>query len=354
MKKKLAVLVAGSLAASMLLAGCSSNNASNDYVTVGGYKEVEIEDIEEPEVTDEDVEQYIQSVRSQYATQPEIKDRGVIAGDTANIDFVGKIDGEEFDGGSYDGYDLQIGSGSFIDGFEDSIVGHKPGETFDWEGKFPDDYHNSDYAGKDVTFTITVNYIAGESVLPELNDEFVKKVSEESETVDEYKEEIKKQLTDSQTTDYDSQLQDAAWEAVLEKCEVKKYPEGSVEKYEDQIKAQYEQAAEAYDMELEDFLTQYYSMELDDFNKQVTAAAEETVRQQLVVEAIADKEKLTPNDQELEEEFEKLAESYGYEDVDALKEAADEDTLKLIVLTNRVKEFLGEHAIQVKSSKTSE
>ena len=165
MKKKLAMLVAGTLAASMLLSGCSSNDASNDYVTVGGYKGIEVDDVEEPaEVTDDDVNNYIEAVRNQYATSEQITDRGVIAGDTVNIDFVGKIDGEAFDKGSAEGYDLQIGSGSFIDGFEDSIIGHTPGETFDWNGKFPDDYSNNpDLAGKDVTFTITVNYINGET-----------------------------------------------------------------------------------------------------------------------------------------------------------------------------------------------
>ena len=116
MKKKLAVLVAGTLAASMLLSGCSSNDASNDYVTVGGYKGIEVDDVEEPaEVTDDDVNNYIEAVRNQYATSEQITDRGVIAGDTVNIDFVGKIDGEAFDKGSAEGYDLQIGSGSFID-----------------------------------------------------------------------------------------------------------------------------------------------------------------------------------------------------------------------------------------------
>ena len=106
MKKKLAMLVAGTLAASMLLSGCSSNDASNDYVTVGGYKGIEVDDVEEPaEVTDDDVNNYIEAVRNQYATSEQITDRGVIAGDTVNIDFVGKMNGEAFDGGSSEGYD---------------------------------------------------------------------------------------------------------------------------------------------------------------------------------------------------------------------------------------------------------
>lgn len=356
MKKKLAMLVAGTIAASMLLSGCSSNDASNDYVTVGGYKGIEVDDVEEPaEVTDDDVNNYIEAVRNQYATSEQITDRGVIAGDTVNIDFVGKMNGEAFDGGSSEGYDLKIGSGSFIDGFEDSIIGHTPGETFDWNGKFPDDYSNNpDLAGKDVTFTITVNYINGETQLPELNDEFVQEVSEKSKTVKEYKKEIKKQLTESSTTDYDTQLQDEAWNAVLEKAEVKKYPDGDVEDIENQIKEQYQNAADSYGLAFEDFLAQYYSMSEDDFNKQVKDAAKETVKQRLVAQAIADKEKLTPSKKELNKEYKKLAEQYGYEDVDALKEIASEDTLKNIVITNKVKDFLAENCIQVKSDKKSD
>ena len=356
MKKKLAMLIAGTLAASMIMTGCSSNDASNDYVTVGGYKGVEVDDVEEPaEVTDDDVDNYIKAVRNQYATSEQITDRGVIAGDTVNIDFVGKMDGEAFDGGSAEGYDLTIGSGSFIEGFEDSIIGHTPGETFDWNGKFPDEYSNNpDLAGKDVTFTITVNYINGETILPDLDDDFVKQVSDKSKTVDEYKKEIKKQLEESNTTDYDSQLQDEAWNAVLEKAEVKKYPDGDVENIENQIKEQYQNAADSYGLAFEDFLAQYYSLTEDDFNKQVTDAAKETVKQRLVAKAIADKEKLTPSKKELNKEYKKLAEQYGYKDVDALKEIADDDTLENIVITNKVKEYLADNCIQVKSDKKSD
>lgn len=219
----------------MLLAGCSGNNASNEYVSVGGYKGIEVEDIEEPEeIDDEKVDEYIQAVLSQYSTQEEIKEGEVKSGDTVNIDFAGKMDGEEFDGGSSEGFNLEIGSGSFIPGFEDSIIGHKPGESFEWNGNFPDPYtRNPDFSGKDVTFTITLNYICGETILPELTDDFVQTVSEESKTVAEYKKEITKQLTDTGTADFDAQLQEAAWQAVLEKAEIKGYPDGELEKVKD-------------------------------------------------------------------------------------------------------------------------
>lgn len=350
MKRKAAVLLTGVLTA-VLLAGCASNNASNEYVSVGGYKGIEVEDIEEPEEVDEEkVDEYIQAVLSQYSTQEEITEGEVKAGDTVNIDFAGKMDGEVFDGGSAEGFNLEIGSGSFIPGFEDSIIGHKPGETFDWNGNFPDPYtNNPDFSGEEVTFTITVNYICGETIIPELTDDFVQTVSEESKTVEEYKKEIEKQLTESGTTDFESQLQEAAWQAVLEKAEIKSYPDGELEKIKKQLMDPYKEAAEAEEIELEDFLQQYYGVNEEEFEKQAEDAAKENIKQRLVAEVIAEQEKLMPSDAELEKEYEALAEDYGYEDVDSMKKAAgDDEILKSIIIQNRVREFLAEHAVQVK------
>ncbi len=335
----------------MLLAGCSGNNASNEYVSVGGYKGIEVEDIEEPEeIDDEKVDEYIQAVLSQYSTQEEIKEGEVKSGDTVNIDFAGKMDGEEFDGGSSEGFNLEIGSGSFIPGFEDSIIGHKPGESFEWNGNFPDPYtRNPDFSGKDVTFTITLNYICGETILPELTDDFVQTVSEESKTVAEYKKEITKQLTDTGTADFDAQLQEAAWQAVLEKAEIKGYPDGELEKVKEQLMDPYKEAAEAEEIELKDFLQQYYGLNEEEFEKQAEDAAKDSIKQKLVAQIIAEQEKLAPSDAELEKEYETLAEDYGFEDVDSMKKAAgDEEILKDIIIQNRVREFLAENAVQVK------
>ena len=349
MKRNTGILVTGVLAASLLFGGCAGNDASNEFVEVGGYKEVEVPDVEEPEeITDEDVDNYIQAVLSQYATQENITDRAVETGDLVNIDFVGKMDGEAFAGGTSEGYDLEIGSGSFIDGFEDSVIGHMPGDTYDWNGSFPENYGSPDLAGKDVVFTITVNYINGEPVLPELTDELVQEISEESETVAEYREEVRKLLTENNTTDFDYELQESSWEAVLEKAEIKEYPEGAVEAEIEQLTESYKEVAEYYGMEFGEFLTQYYGMTEEEFQSQAEEAAKGTVKQRLVAQAIADKENLTPNEDELQEEYEKLAEEYGYESKDELIAAAGEDALKDIVLINRVKEFLAKNVIQVK------
>lgn len=345
MKKKTVLLFAGLLACSVMLGGCAGNEASNDYVKVGGYKGIEVDKVDDKqEVSDEDVDNYIDTVRKQNMTED--KDASAEEGDTVNIDFVGKMDGQEFEGGSAQGQELTIGSAGYIEGFEDSIIGHKAGETFDWNGQFPDPYENQpDYAGKPVTFTITVNSVMR---MPELTDDFVKTVSEKSKTVAEYKKEVKKILEDNAEENYQYDLESEAWDAVLEKAEVISYPEDEVKETEQQIINNYKSIAEAYGMEYEDYITSQ-GMEVKDFEKQVSQAAENSVKQKYLAQAIAEEEKLSLTDEEYEKEFKKLAEEYGYPDVDTMKESAGEDELKNIVLQNIVKEWLAEHCVQVVS-----
>lgn len=346
MKKRLAAILTGVLASSLLFTGCqASKGLETDEIKITQYKEVEVDQVEKPaEVTDDDVENYIQNMLQTNADTREITDRAVQSGDTATIDFVGKVDGEEFDGGSAEGYPLEIGSGAFIPGFEDSIIGHKTGETFDWNGQFPEDYGNADYAGKDVVFTITVNHIS-ENVVPELNDKFVKSVSEESKTVEEYREEVKKLLAEQAEENYKSQLNSAVWQKVLENTEVSKYPDGEVEELIDSATKQYKSAAEYMGMEFEDYLEQIGTT-AEEFEKQIEDMARENVKQTMALKAIAKKEKLELSDEEYEKQLEKIVEASGYEDVDALKEAEKEEDLRDIALYNVVVEWLAKNCIQ--------
>ena len=224
MKKRLAALFCATLATSMILVGCqASKGLETDNLKITQYKGVEVSAADKPEkVTDDDVEQYIQSQLTSSATTTEVTDRAAQKGDTVDIAFVGTIDGEAFDGGSSDSYSLELGSGTIIDGFEDSIIGHNVGETFVWDGKFPDDYQSTDLAGKACQFTITVNSISEQNV-PELTDEWVANNSESSKTVKEYKKEIKKTLEDQKQEDYDSTLKSEAWQAVVDNTTVQKY-----------------------------------------------------------------------------------------------------------------------------------
>lgn len=347
MKKRITMLLAGALTASMMLAGCSgSKGLETDELKISVYKGVEINEVTKPgEVTDEDVENYIQSALQMNAVKEEVTDRPVESGDTATIDFTGKIDGVEFDGGSAADYPLVIGSGQFIAGFEDSVIGHNIGETYDWQGVFPEDYQNADYAGKDVVFTITVKSISKE-VVPELNEDFVKSVSKKSKTVDEYKKEVKKQLGKDNEKNYESSIGQAVWQKVLDNTEVKKYPEDKVKEITDSLIDQYKTTAEYYEQDYETFIQEQMGYSVKDFEKQVDDAAKASIKQTMVTEAIADKEKIKLGEKEYKEQLKKMAEDYGYEDVDALKESADEEDLKEIALNNLVKDWLKEHCVQ--------
>lgn len=347
MKKRIAMLLTGALMASMALAGCSgSKGLETDELKISVYKGVEINEVAKPgEVTDEDVENYIQSSLQMNATKEEVTDRPVESGDTATIDFTGRIDGVEFEGGSAVDYPLVIGSGQFIAGFEDSVIGHSIGETYDWQGVFPEDYQNADYAGKDVVFTITVKGISKE-VVPELNDEFVKSVSKKSKTVDEYKKEVKKQLGKDNEKNYESSISQAVWQKVLDNTEVKKYPEDKVKEITDSLIDQYKTTAEYYEQDYETFIEEQMGYSVEDFEKQVDEAAKASIKQTMVTEAIADKEKIKLGEKEYEEQLKKMAADYGYEDVDALKESAEDDDLKEIALNNLVKDWLKEHCVQ--------
>lgn len=348
MKKRIMTLVTGILASAAVLTGCSgSKGLETDALSISVYKGVEIDEIQKPaEVTDEDVENTIQSSLQMNATQEEITDRPVEDGDIATIDFTGKINGQEFEGGSSTDYPLTIGSGLFLDGFEDSVIGHNIGDTYDWQGKFPDNYQNAEYAGKDVVFTITVKGIAEESV-PELNDNFVKSVSEKSKSVKEYKEEVRKQLTADNETSYENQVGQAVWQKVLENTEIKKYPEDEMKELSKTLIDQYKSMAEYAEQDYETYIQEQMGYSVEEFEKQVEEAAKASLKQSMVTEAIADKEKIKLSNKEYKEQLKKIADSYMYEDVDALKEAAEEEDLKDIALNNMVREWLKEHSVQV-------
>ena len=346
MKKRIvaALLLVSLMAVS--LAGCGEKELSNDYIKVKKYKGLEVDKVEVTEVTDVMVEDDIQNTLKSNAKTNEITDRKVAEGDVANIDYVGKIDGEEFEGGSYEGYDMEVGNANFIDGFEDGLVGLKPGETVDLELAFPEDYSNEEVAGKDVVFTVTVNYIA-ESEVPELTDDFVKSVSEESTTVDEYKEEVKKTLTENYEADAEETLQNEVWSKLLENIEVIKYPEGKVEESKESLAGQYESMAGYYGMEMADFLTNYMGMTEEQFDEKMLESAQSSVKGEIALELIAEKEKLTPTDEEYKAKYEEYVEMYGYEDVDALIEAAGEETLQQIALQEVVLDWLVDNCVQV-------
>lgn len=346
MKKKYAVLAAGVLAA-LALTGCSGE-ISNDYITISQYKGVEAEAGDTTEVTDEDVDTQIDSTRQMYAELENV-DRPAENGDTVTIDYVGTLNGEAFEGGSSEDYQLELGSGTFIDGFEDGIVGHSAGETFDLNLTFPDDYGSTDLAGKDVVFTVTLKTVSISNV-PELNDEFVQSVSEDSSTVEEYREEVRQMLEDNYAESAQLTLTENAWSAVMDNTEVKQYPDGAVDEMKNTIREQYQNMADSYGMEFADFLSSYMGMDEDTFEEQLQTAAENQVKQDLIVDLIIDEENLDVSDDALEEIYNQYVEDYGFSSLDDLKSAATEEELEDMARLQIVQEFIVDNCEQVQSS----
>lgn len=346
MKKKI-LLVLMSVVLVISATGCSSS-ASNEYVSVSKYKGVEIEKVEETEVTDAEVEENIQSTLEAEGTTEEVKDRkDVQEGDTVNMDYVGKVDGEEFEGGAAEGAELEIGSGQFIEGFEEALIGKKVGETSDIDVTFPEDY-SAELAGKDAVFTVTINSII-KTTPAELTDKFVQSVSDKSKTVDEYKKEIKEELEASNEEASKSTLINSAWQAVMDQTKVNKYDEDRVTELQNTATNYYTQMAQAYGMELADYISES-GITQEQFDEQMKQNAQEYFKEEQAIEVIAKDAKLTPSDEEYEKAYEAKAEELGYADVDALKEAGTEEDLKMAVLSDVVKQWVADHAKQTKAS----
>ncbi|MDR1801758.1 MAG: trigger factor [Lachnospiraceae bacterium] len=354
MKKRISLLIAMLLTAAMVLSGCQESTGliDTDEIKITGYKNIEIEEIAKPEpITDDEVQSEIDYNLTSNQETIEISDRAVETGDIVDINFVGKMDGEAFDGGSADNYELEIGSNYFIAGFEDSIIGHNVGDTFDWEGKFPDDYGAEEYAGKDVVFTITVNSIL-QYVTPEFNDEFVQKVSSVSKTTDEYREEIRKQLEEDSLSEYNSEVEDAVWAVVVENTEVKKYDETRTQELVDQINQYYQEAATYYGMEFADLLTQW-GMTQEQFDSESKSSAQEEQKNEMIITAISEAENLILSDDEYEVKIAEIALEYGYETTEDFTGAYPEEELRNVAQMEVVRAWLVEHCTMVKSTETT-
>lgn len=357
MKKQILAAAAAVILAGML-SGCGQE-LSNEYVTVKMYKGLEVPQVTSTEVTDEMVEQTIQSNLSLQAEKSTVTDRAAQEGDWVNIDYTGYLDGEAFDGGSAEGYDLELGSGTFIGatedyaGFEDQIVGHSTGEEFDITVQFPDSYSNANLAGKAAQFHIVLNEIYT-MVEPELTDEWVTSNSETSTDTDGYREEIRNQLEQNNEAAAQKQLSTSVQQALLDSLEIKSYPEDIVEAQVADMKGYYSDMAGYYNMELSDFIETYLQVSEDDFNKKLKENAEQTAAFDEAVKLIADKENLNLTDEEYEEKIQEYADEHGADDVEAYKEEVGEDVLKRAILRDEVTAYLVENCIQVEDSSSDE
>ncbi|MGC6173521.1 trigger factor [Lacrimispora sp. 38-1] len=311
------------------------SKVDNGTITLGNYKGIEVKR-DAVEVTDEEVQQAIQSDLAAHEKDVEVE-RAVQSGDVVNIDFVGKKDGTAFDGGTAQGYDLTIGSNQFIPGFEEGIIGAKKGDKLSLDLTFPQEYNNKDLAGQPVVFEVTVNTIK-EKQTPELNDAFVQE-NTEFKTVDEYKENQKQTLLQNKNDQADQNVKSNIYDAVLANSTVEANQE-AIDANVENVVARYTNQAAAYGMDFASFITAFTGMKEEDFRSTVKTQAEGIVKQRLVLNAIAEKEGITVNDDDRKD----VAEKMGYESVDSMIQAAGQYEVDDYIISNKVLDFLKENA----------
>ena len=306
------------------------------YVTIGEYKGLELTRTSQS-VTDDDVQAEINYNLEDNGT--EVKDGTVENGDTVTINFTGTIDGKEFDGGSAEDYELVVGDGEMIDGFEDGIVGMKSGETKELDLTFPDDYYEESVAGKAVVFKVTLQKFTRPA---ELTDEWVAE-NTEYKTVDEYRAAVKTQLEDTAVQTADYELYSDAWNEVQAASEIKDYPKEDV----DAAKKSYQELNEKYvkdaGMEMADFLKSQ-GMSEEDYESECQQYAESKVEQNLIVQGIMDAEGLSIDDEETQKLKDDLIEEYGFASIDEMIETYGEQEVNESLALLRVERFIVDNA----------
>ncbi len=352
MKKRRVFLTAGALLAALCLSGCGSDETTlskmetSKYVELGTYKGLEVSVPKKQEVTEEYKQNYVDYILSQHPSYTDApKDWKAETGDIVNIDYVGKIDGEAFEGGSDQGFDLQLGSHRFIDGFEDGLIGAVSGETRDVELSFPDPYPpNPDLAGSPVVFTVTVNSIQ-KAQTPELTDEFVLMLGVGCETVAEYDEYVTKLLEEESQQTYDNNLEQALVDKAMEGCTFQEPPKAMEDQYYDRAVRNVSRMASANGMTLEAMVTGYFGSTMEDFEAQAREGAVLSCKESIMLQEIANREGITVTQKEVDAALEEAAAEGGFESVDKLKEAGGDENYEDYVMCEKVLALLKENAV---------
>lgn len=308
-------------------------------VTIENYKGIEVK--RKPvRVTKGDIDKEIERIRERNSRLVTVEDRVSESGDIVVFDFKGFIDGEPFAGGEAENYTLELGRGQFIPGFEDQLIGHKQGEEFDIEVTFPESYQEASLAGHPAVFKIKL-YEVKTRELPELDDEFVKDVSE-FDTLDEYKESIKKQLKDLKQKESDIEADDQMIDKTVEllKAEI---PEAMFENKVEDLIHDFAYKLKAQGLTLESYL-KYTGMDAAALKVQFRPQAERQVKLRLALDKIAELENLTPTAEEIEEKYKILAEQYKM-DVAKIKKIINEKDLLGDIAAEKAVDFLRENCV---------
>lgn len=307
-------------------------------VKLGQYKGLEAVQLP-TEADDEDVANELTNMLDRNSRLVTVEDRAAEMGDTAEIDFEGFVDGVAFDGGKGENYPLELGSGSFIPGFEEQVAGHKTEEEFDVNVTFPEEYQAENLAGKDAVFKVKIHEIKTKEV-PALDDEFAKDVSE-FDTLDELKADLKKQLSEKKAEEARRDLENQLLEQAIDGMEAE-IPEVMFTKRADEMINDYTYRLQAQGIDLQTYL-QYMGQDMDAFRATFKDGAEKQVKASLVLEAIVAAEKLEATEDEINAEIDKLAQQYGME-AEQIKKAVPADQIAADVTTKKALDLIVDSA----------
>ena len=308
-------------------------------VEISEYKGLEVEK-DSVEVSDEDIMKDIDATRERNSRMLTVEGRAAENGDEATIDFEGFLDGVAFDGGKGEKYPLVLGSGSFIPGFEEKIIGKNVGEEFDIDVTFPEDYGAENLAGKAVVFKIKLHELKVKE-LPELDDEFVKDVSEFN-TVDEYKADIRAKLTERREKTVENKLENDLINALLEKTQVD-VPACMIEQEIDGQVRDYEYRLSSQGISL-DMYFQYTGMTMEQLRENLKADSEKQVKVRLALGKVAKLEKLKALKKDIEAEYKKIATGYNL-DIETVKSGISEESISEDIILRKAVDFIKENAV---------
>lgn len=315
-------------------------------VELGDYKGLEIEK-QDADLTDEEVDEAINQQLNQLSEMVVKEDGAVEEGDTVNIDFDGYVDGEQFEGGQADSYDLEIGSGSFIPGFEEQLVGVKAGEEKDVNVTFPEEYHAEELSGKEATFKTKVNEIKYKEV-PELDDEIANELDSDAETVDQYKENLRKRLAEQKQTEAENVQKEEAIQKASDNAKID-IPEAMVNTELDRMLQEFGQRMQQQGLSLETYF-QISGQDESQLREQMKDDAEARVRTNLTLTAIADKEYIEVSEEDIDKELEKMSEQFNISVEDIKNTLGNTDIVKNDVRIQKVIDLLVDEAKLVEPS----
>lgn len=307
-------------------------------VKLGDYKGLKVTK-ENTEATDEDIENELKNLQERNSRLVVADDRAAQNGDTVSLDFEGFVDGEAFDGGKGENYPLELGSGSFIPGFEDQVAGHKIDEDFDVNVTFPEDYAEQ-LAGKEAVFKCKIHEIKAKE-LPELNDDFAQEVSE-FDSLDEYKEDLRKQISEKKEADAKNKMENDLLEQICNNMEVE-IPECMFTKRQDEMLKDYEYRLQSQGLNLDTYL-QYIGQDKDTFRETFKDGAEKQVKVSIALRAIIEAENIEASEEDINAEAEKIGAQYGM-DAKQVKKILPEEQLSEDVKRNKAVDIVMDSAV---------